>query len=239
MTEYLQGIDVSRYQGKMDWEKAKNAGVKFAFIKATEGLNYTDPQYRQNVNGAKDAGIPFGIYHFWRSTVAPISQCDNIMRAYDYLDDDVPIVLDVEVFDGLTPSQNKGILQLLIQGIFDRVNFLPTIYTRKSIWDANVEEYSRWKELPLWVAHYGVSKPAIPRDWQDWMVWQYTSNGSGVEYGTEKDNIDLNYVKQAYLDYYANGVPLPEPVPEPEQKEYDISITLDGVTYSGKVRKEI
>ena len=233
----LFAVDVSHWQGAMDWKRTKSAGVQFAFIKATEGLIYTDPQLKANVSGARSVDIPFGIYHYWRSLVSPILQCDNIMKAYESIDigDTIPIALDVESYDGLTSKQNKSLLIQLTQCLIERTSKIPTMYTRKTAWDGLVEEYSRWSEMPLWVANYGVTSPALPRDWNDWMVWQYSSTGSGAKYGAESTNIDLDYVKPAYLEYYGIGTQ-PEPEPQPEPVEHDITITLDGVTYSGKVR---
>ena len=235
MTEYLHGIDVSHWQGTMDWHKAKAKGVQFAMIKATEGMNYVDTQFKANVDGCKAVDMPFGIYHFWRSMVTPIQQYDNIMRAVDYIGKLVPIAIDVEIFDGLKPEQNKNMLALLIQMIIEKTMKAPTLYTRKSIWDSNVAPYDRWKTLPLWVANYGVTSPALPRDWKSWYIWQYEVADAGPAYGAQSAKIDLNHVKPAYLDYYGIGVAHPEPEPQPQ--EYDITITLDGVTYSGKVTK--
>lgn len=63
-----QGIDVSRYQGNIDWAKVKASGMTFVFIKATEGQTYTDPNYQKNVIGALAAGLMVGTYHFFRAT---------------------------------------------------------------------------------------------------------------------------------------------------------------------------
>jgi GH25 family lysozyme M1 (1,4-beta-N-acetylmuramidase) len=62
----LKGIDVSHWDGKIDWAQVKNAGVGFAYIKATEGTNFVDSQFAHNLAGAKDVGLPFGLYHFLR-----------------------------------------------------------------------------------------------------------------------------------------------------------------------------
>lgn len=230
MTQLL-GIDVSHWQGKMDWKRSKEAGVQFAFIKATEGLNHVDTQFKANVDGCKANDIPFGIYHFWRPLVSPLYQYDNIAKAYEYAK--CPIVIDVEDTAGLTPKQNMETLVGLIQLLIDKTGKLPTIYTSAEKWKL-VDPYPRWKELPLWVANYKVSSPALPRDWDDWMVWQYTSSGSGAQYGAQSSKIDLNYVKPEYLKYYGIGASAPQPQP----KEYDVTITLDGVTYSGKVTRK-
>jgi lysozyme len=231
MTQLL-GIDVSHWQGKMDWKRSKEAGVQFAFIKATEGLNHVDTQFKANVDGCGEAGIPYVIYHFWHNNVETDAQFANIARAYEYAK--CPIALDVEMFAAnLLPTQNAKLIVDLVNGIQRNMKMLPTIYTSASKWNAQIAQFTKWKELPLWVANYEVSQPLLPRDWNDWMVWQYKSKGNGAKFGAESQFIDLNYVKPEYLKYYGIGVAEPEPQPQ----EYDITITLDGVTYSGKVTK--
>lgn len=229
----LFGVDVSHWQGKMDWERSKEAGVQFAFIKATEGLNYVDTQFKANVDGCKANNIPFAVYHFWRSLVTPQQQFNNIMCAYDDIRKAVPIAIDVEVFDGLTPEHNKSMLVVLIEELIKETKMMPTLYTRKSIWDSNVAPYKRWKELPLWVGNWDASSPVLPRDWTDWLVWQYKVSNDGYKYGAENGKqIDLNYVKPEYLEYYGIGVE------EPEQPilERITELTINGVRYVGELR---
>ena len=235
MTQYIHGIDVSHYQGTMDWRKAKAKGVQFAIIKATEGADYVDSQFKNNVAGCRFVEIQFGIYHFWRDIVPPATQMANIAKAFDYIDEAVPVALDVEVFDsGLTPTQNRDALARLVEMVYRHTGKLPTMYTRANVWNAHVGPYERWEELPLWVANYGVTVPALPRDWQYFFIWQYEVADAGPSYGAKSAKIDLNHVKPAYLEYYGIGA---QPEPEPQPEEHNITITLDGVTYSGKVTK--
>ena len=233
----LFAVDVSHYQGAMDWKRTKAAGVQFAFIKATEGLNWYDPQFSKNVQGARQNGIPFGIYHFWRGLVAPELQLANFMKMYEaiYIGNPIPFAIDIEAHDGLTPKQTKNSLAKLIQLMANELGKLPTIYTSKEKWDKYVEPYERWKELPLWVANWEASTPTLPRDWEERYIWQYEVADAGPAYGAQSAKIDLNRVKPAYLEYYGIGVAHPEPEPQPQ--EYDITITIDGATYSGKVTK--
>lgn len=71
-----QGIDVSRYQGNIDWAKVKASGITFVFIKATEGRTYVDPNFEKNVTGALAAGMMVGTYHFFRGTTAEIAKAE-------------------------------------------------------------------------------------------------------------------------------------------------------------------
>ena len=238
MTDYLLGVDVSHWQGVMDWRKAKDAGVQFAFIKATEGVDYVDYQLKNNVAGCQYVDMPFAIYHFWRPLTSPLLQYNNIIKAWEYANKP-PIVLDVEDTAGLTPKQNMETLVLLIQLLVDKTGKLPTIYTSNEKWK-RVDPYPRWKELPLWVANYKVSVPLLPRDWKSWYVWQYTSEGNGAWYGAKSKVIDLNIVKPAYLEYYGIGQqqpPAPPPVPQPTMPEILTEIIINGVKYTGEMRR--
>ena len=239
MTELLLGVDVSHWQGKMDWRKTMQAGVQFAFIKATEGSTYTDLQFMANVNGCKMQDIPYAIYHFWRPLVSPENQFTNISKAYHQAYKP-PIVLDVEDTAGLTPKQNMQSLAMLVQLVIENTGKLPTIYTSAEKWK-RVDLYPRWKELPLWVANYGVNEPALPRDWKYWFAWQYTSAGDGAKYGAPSKFIDLNYVKPAYLEFYGIGqpqpVPEPTPIPVPEMPQILNEIIINGIIYRGEMRR--
>ena len=233
----LFSVDVSHHQGAMDWKRTKAAGVQFAYIKATEGLNWYDPQFSRNVQGARQNGIPFGIYHFWRGLVAPELQLANFMKSYESIDigNPIPFAIDVEAHDGLTPKQTKNSLVKLIQLMANELGKLPTIYTSKEKWDKYVEPYERWEELPLWAANWEASTPTLPRDWEEWYIWQYKVSNDGYKYGAENGKqIDLDFVKPEYLRYYGIGVVEPEPQPE----EHEITIVLDGITYSGKVTRK-
>ena len=231
----LFAIDVSHWQGKMDWRKAKTEGVDLAFIKATEGINYVDTQFKANVDGCRELGIPYVIYHFWHNYVEADAQFANIALAHEYAM--CPIALDVETFvNNLLPTQNAKLIVDLVNGIQRNLGMLPTMYTRASVWNTKVSRFDKWKELPLWVANYEVSTPLLPVDWNNWMVWQYKDNGNGLKYGAESRFIDLNYVKPEYLKYYGIGKDQ-EPQSEPDPHDINITITLDGVTYSGRVKK--
>jgi lysozyme len=242
MTETLLGVDVSHWQGVMDWRKANNAGVKFAFIKATEGLNWYDPQFSANVSGAREYEIPVGIYHYWRGLVAPELQFANIIKSYEAIEigDTIPIAIDVESHDGPTPTQTRDMLAKFVQLLIDETGKLPTNYTSKERWDRYVAQYDRWEELPLWVANWDTSEPILPRDWSSWYIWQYKKENNGYKYGAEQGKqIDLNYVKPAYLEFYGIGQsqPEPTPIPAPEMPQILNEIIINGVKYTGEMKR--
>lgn len=93
------GIDVSRWQGTMNWAKAKSEGVWYAFIKATEHTAWIDPKFNQNWHGAKQAGLLVGAYHFFRGNIDPVAQANHFVNTVlaNGGNADLPFVLDVEI----------------------------------------------------------------------------------------------------------------------------------------------
>ena len=96
-TDYpIQGIDVSKYQGNIDWDAVKNSGVKFVWIKATEGGDHLDERFQANWDAAKQVGIPHGAYHFVYWCRAPIEEVTWFEQHVPVENDALPPVLDVE-----------------------------------------------------------------------------------------------------------------------------------------------
>jgi len=190
----LMGVDVSHWQGKMNWARAKQAGVKFAFIKATEGEDFLDNRLDENVEGLGLEDIPFGTYHYFRPTADAERQAEWYLRHNNGRWD----VLDVEAQDGVLQQKlAAGVIRWLAL-VEQETKALPFIYTRASFWDPYVG--AALGEHPLWVAHYDVVAPRLPVGWQDWTVWQYTKKGSGVNLGSQSASIDMNWARERLLE---------------------------------------
>jgi len=185
------GIDVSHYQGTMNWATAKNAGVEFAFIKATEGTTYTDPTFSTNWSGAGAQSIKRGPYHYFINNVDPVAQANHF---YSVAASGGELGYAVDCEDesaSLNPSNLKAFL--------DRMETLTgqkcIIYTRASWWNTYVGSQSWTSNYPLWVAHWGASSPTLPTGWTTYRYWQYSSSGTGSVYGASSATIDLNQSK--------------------------------------------
>ena len=199
---YLNGVDVSSYQGNVNWGAVRNAGITFAFAKATEGTGYTDAYINQNIAGMKAHGIVPGAYHFGHPSIDPTAQANlftSVVKnanggTYSGL---LQLVLDLEVTDGRSPSQVWSWTQTFVA----RVKYLTgrpcIIYTGYYFWRDSVGNPNNNLNCPLWLAAY-VSNPTpyIPQAWSGvgWAFWQYTSSGhvSGIS----------GYVDR---DYFRNG----------------------------------
>ena len=201
----VSGIDVSHYQGVIDWPKAAESGVKFAYIKFTDGATWVDPKWMENRIAARSAGVKVGSYHFLRPGIAA-DQLDKFIAGLkaDYTTDstgklvwhpdDLPPCLDVEL---------PGSLPVLecAQRIAQELKRVAVIYTNPTI---GGEAYLRQPELvsyPLWMAEYDVDKPRTITAWQTWTFWQHSDIGKvpGIT-----RNVDLDWFNgdQAEFDRF-------------------------------------
>lgn len=174
----IHGIDVSRYQSIISWDavkemKVKNVQLGFVFIKATEGIVNTDPQFRRNWKKSKQAGMVRGAYHFFLATKDGREQAENFISAVDLEEGDLPPVVDIEQTYGVSLPVLKKELKEWLAVIEYYYGVKPIIYT-------NVDFYSRclgkeFNSYPLWAAHYfQYDTPRINRQWD---FWQHSEEG--------------------------------------------------------------
>ena len=184
----LPGIDVSHWQGAIDWDGVAGDGVEFAFIKATEGGDYTDPRFAANWAGARQAGVVRGAYHFFRPQTDAMAQAAHFLRTVPLAPGDLPPVLDVEVTDGRSLDVVAAGVRTWLQEVERATGRRPIIYTRASFWTAQMG--GGYGGYPLWVAHYGVASPNIPSGWSGWTFWQHSDAGrvDGIA-----GDVDLNW----------------------------------------------
>jgi lysozyme len=177
-TDSLQGIDVSHYQGTVNWSSVKNAGIVFAFAKATDGNTYTDPQFHTNWQAMQAAGILRGAYHFYETNDDPVIQAQNFINAIGSLAaNDLPPVVDIEIFKGNFGSASVAAnLQTWLDTVEKALSRKPMIYTNTNFWNETIN--TDFSKYPLWIAEYGVSQPKIPSSWKNWNFWQSSQSGS-------------------------------------------------------------
>lgn len=176
----IQGIDVSRWQGEIDWAKVKDAGTRFAFIKATEGGDHLDPNFKRNWAEAKKAGVPRGAYHFVWWCRSARDQARWIKRHIPREADALPPVLDVEWQNGsqctrkISKDQAMAKIQELLAALHQHTGKKPVIYT-----DINFHEDVLEGELnhhPYWLR--STAAPLKHRyNREKWEFWQFTTTG--------------------------------------------------------------
>jgi lysozyme len=184
----LSGIDVSKWQGQVDWTSVQQAGMAFAFARATYGTSEVDSSFNSNWEGMKQAGIIRGAYHFFLAGDDPTQQAEFFIRTVGSLSpNDLPPVIDVESDSGVS-SHLAADVQTWLNTVAQGLGRTPIIYTAPSYWNANMT--SGFGHYPLWVAEYGVSTPKAVNGWTDWTFWQYSATGKVAGVGGE---VDLDY----------------------------------------------
>jgi lysozyme len=174
----LAGIDVSSYQGAIDWQRVREAGIVFAFARVSDGLAVIDQRFAENFVAMKKAGLRRGAYQYFRASVDPIAQADLMVAAVRRLGlPDLPLVADVETADGMPPEEVRARLALWLRRVERRTQRRPIVYTSPSMSELLGGDFGHH---PLWVAHYDVECPSIPSGWQRWTYWQYSSSGRVV-----------------------------------------------------------
>jgi GH25 family lysozyme M1 (1,4-beta-N-acetylmuramidase) len=185
------GIDVSHWQGRIDWTAVSTEGVKFAYIKATEATTYTDPSFAANFAGASDAGVIRGAYHF------AVPNASSGSAQANYLVDNggtwaadgrtLPPALDIEYNPygadpcyGLSAAQMRSWVADFVNTVYDRTGRWPVIYTTANWWSrctAN-SPYSG-ANSPLWIASWNNSSHIYyrPAGWSTYTFWQYADRG--------------------------------------------------------------
>ncbi|HEX4962081.1 MAG TPA: GH25 family lysozyme [Thermoanaerobaculia bacterium] len=170
-----QGIDVSHDQGSVDWAAVFQAGYVFAFIKATDGETYVDPDFAQNWSGAAAAGLLRGAYHFFRAEDSPQAQVNLFWQTVGG-NGELPLVVDVEESMGVANATLISNLTQFLAELQQLSGRIPMIYTDPSFW--NGLGTSAFGAYPLWVAEYGATQPAVPSGWTNWAFWQHSESGS-------------------------------------------------------------
>ena len=195
----IHGIDVSKYQDIIAWEEVKamrvnNIQVGFAFIKATEGIDNKDPQFRRNWKRAKSNNIVRGAYHFFIASKDGKMQAQNFIKRVELETGDLPPVLDVEQRNGSTITQLKAEVKKWLETIENYYGTVPIIYTNVDFYNNNLG--NEFDKYPLWVAHYYEEQQ--PRITRDWAFWQHNDQGN-INGITSK--VDFNVFKGDSLQF--------------------------------------
>ncbi|MCV0398005.1 MAG: glycoside hydrolase family 25 protein [Rhizobiaceae bacterium] len=188
----VHGIDVSRWQAKMDWDKLRAHGTNFAFIKATDGGDHLDPMFKANWEAAAKAGVPRGAYHFFYWCRYASQQADWFIRHVPKEKGALPPVIDVEWNHQSKCNQNLPRAKVLekMKVFMDRLEAhygqKPIIYTAPDFYEDNLK--GEFKEYPFWLRSVA-AHPSKRYPNREWLFWQYS--GSGLSQGV-KGRIDLN-----------------------------------------------
>lgn len=211
MTERAHGIDVSTWQGEMNWQVA-GTKADFAFIRAgsingSTGVLYEDYQFIRN-SGLAPQYVDF-VSHYWyfRPQLKVLEQADFFCELVAGSARHLRPVADIESTGGLSREKVASSIQIFCSRVYENIAIWPMIYTRAGFWNSYVAYRDLWDDLDLWIARYStfIQEPwsgtyLKPRDWDQWQIWQYSAdgNGKGAEYGAVSKSIDLNHFNGDY-----------------------------------------
>ncbi|MFC9792331.1 lysozyme [Streptomyces sp. NPDC057695] len=186
-----EGVDVSSHQGNVAWSTLWNSGVRWAYVKATEGTYYKNTSFTQQYTGSYDVGMIRGSYHFATpDTASGAAQADYFVANGGGWSKDgrtLPGVLDIEwnpygaTCYGKTQAGMVSWIRDFVNRYKARTGRDPVIYTATSWWTQCTGNSAAFASAnPLWVARYASAVGELPAGWQYYTMWQYTSTGPTV-----------------------------------------------------------
>lgn len=170
-----QGIDISSWQGNVDFTAVKNSGIDIVYIKSSEGSQYINPYFETSYQNAKANGLKVGFYHYVtaRTTDEAVTQANFFAKTISNKSPDCRLAMDFESFGNLSVVEINEISRVFLETLERATGAKSVIYSNafsaRTIFSENLTKY------PLWVANYGVNVPESNGKWNVWVGWQYTS----------------------------------------------------------------
>ncbi|KAA0695526.1 glycosyl hydrolase [Neorhizobium sp. P12A] len=198
----VHGVDVSRWQGDIDWAKLQSQGANFVYIKATDGGDHLDPMFKENWRKAKEAGLKRGAYHFFYWCRTAGEQADWFIRNVPKEAGALPPVIDVEWNSESSCSQRISRARVLekMQVFLDKLEKhygqRPIVYTAPDFYRDNLR--GELLNYPFWLRSVA-AHPSKVYPGRKWLFWQYS--GSGVSHGVD-GHIDLNVFNGSPGDWH-------------------------------------
>jgi GH25 family lysozyme M1 (1,4-beta-N-acetylmuramidase) len=203
-----KGIDVSYWQGGINWTSVKNSGITFAIIRAGHGdsavdssvnATGTDKNFTTNWPAAKGAGLVRGAYWYIMPSASPSVTENATALAAKFVntvqpkEGDLQLTIDFENnANSLTTAQMQTWMQTCVNQIKATTHRPPMIYCSQSFWNTNMPAGAGNMGCPLWVANWGVTSPKLPNAWTTYAFWQYTSSGTtpGISGNVDQDTVN-------------------------------------------------
>ena len=249
---YADGVDISHWQGSINWSRVKHDGVKFAFMKATEGTGYSDPTLKTNWAGAKRNGIYRSAYHFARPSVGSAARQARffVAKVGSFKGKgDLPPVLDLEATGGLSASKLRTWVRTWLETTEKLTGRTPILYFSPYFWIDHLGNATNFTHYPLWIAHYTSGRPLVPGGWKTWTFWQRTSSGSveGISGHVDMNRFNGTSAQLAKLANTSGGGSQPPPSGPTVPVGKPTSLTLsasnltpavgEAVTFSGDLKR--
>ena len=184
----IRGIDVSHYQGNIDWKKVSDSGIRFAYIKVTEWGDWMDDRFESNYVWARSAGVLIGAYHYYSLRIDPMKQFDHIIHTLSGKNLDLPLALDLEFWGNSSMRPDREEFQKWLHILLEHLEAYqwrkPVLYMTYEFREAYLGR--EFDTYPIWIRDI-FAYPSI----QSLALWQYKSRGhvSGID-----GFVDLNTI---------------------------------------------
>lgn len=230
-----EGVDVSVFQGIIDFARVRAAGKSAAYIRASLGEDYVDPRFEQNYAGARENGMLVGFYHYVtaRSAEAAVREARFFVGQLRGKQVDLRLAMDFEQFGSLSSAQINAIARAFLDTLTTESGKQAIIYTgasrARTLWSAELAA-----DYPLWAAEYGAALPEFNDKWRGWTGFQYSDRGrvDGIQ-----GDVDLDRFTRGILQAEPSPVPgTPDPKPSSGSKLICIAVRR-GDTLSALARK--
>ena len=215
--ETVHGVDVSVYQGNVDFARVAQAGVRMVYIRSTLGFSYVDPTHERNADGARAAGLEFGFYHFCTASTTDeaVRQARFFAQTIARYDYGLKPVLELSPARALSRTETTDVALAFLQEVERLTGREPAIYcsasTPREDYDSRLASYS------LWVAQYGAREPESNDIWPTWAGWQYSERGrvDGIEGNVDLDLFTAEMRAEPEPTKSASPTAAPTPSPAP------------------------
>lgn len=197
----LPGIDVSYYQGNIDWGAVAGSGVKFAYVRVAHSLQFEDPKFQQNLAGARAAGIHTGVYQYFEPTEDAVAQAQLLIdRTGPLQTGDLPPMIDVESADTVGKEAYANAIRAWLDTVEAAYGVRGMIYSGFYYWNDYVGT-DEFIDHPLMIPNYNEGCPLIPDYWPSWTIHQYCDCGSVPGVNGDVDVDTFNGDLAALLGY--------------------------------------
>ena len=189
-THYVEGIDVSHYQGNINWcVVCRYERISYVYIKATEGADLIDDCYERNLRGARQQGLSVGSYHFYRPNVPWQQQFNNMVAVVKTHEQDLVPIIDIE-HAGRNEERFIADLTAFIHQVESHYGKKPMLYTYQNFY--NKHFVGRFTSYPWMIASYKETAPML-NDQLNYIIWQYSSSSRVQGIGGSVDRSRLMF----------------------------------------------
>lgn len=202
----VRGVDVSAYQGEIDWAALSNEGIQFAFIKATEGSSFVDKRFSYNWEQAHTTNLRVGAYHFFSFDSTGEAQAEHYIGTVPRVDGMLPPVVDLELYGryrSAPPAKAEAVarLEALLTALEGHYGVRPIIYATHETYDLYLKD--GYRNYDIWIRNV-LFYPYLS-DGRQWNFWQYSNRGRLKGYNGVERFIDLNVFHGTAEEFAAYG----------------------------------